>query len=154
MNELISLMYVSITTHEPSPEDIDHLLTKAVARNKEQDVTGVLLYRAGFFMQYIEGPERGMGIVYKAIQEDLLHTGIIELLCEPTTYRRFPDWAMAYKASLNSKISESRLFEEVLATKNGTLESEFPVEELMLRFWSSPSFSKKLIGDTQNVCTN
>ena len=48
-------------------------------------------------MQYIEGPRDNVDIIYKIIQEDELHSGIILVSREAIESRQFGDWAMAYR---------------------------------------------------------
>lgn len=97
MSPLCCLVYVSSAVRELSRQDIHHLLERAQARNIECQVTGVLLYAAGDFMQYLEGPEEGVAEVYRHIRADPLHTGLIELLREPIGQREFGEWRMAYR---------------------------------------------------------
>ncbi len=94
---LDSLVYVSSALRLLSHEEIDYLLRRARERNKEYGVTGILLYIGGNFMQYIEGPRENLDIIYKIIQEDELHSGIILVSREAIESRQFGDWAMAYQ---------------------------------------------------------
>jgi hypothetical protein len=47
-----------------TPNDLQHILEGARRRNVEEDISGVLLYADGYFMQYLEGPEAGLHRVY------------------------------------------------------------------------------------------
>lgn len=94
---LDSLVYVSSAVRLLSHEEIDYLLRRARERNKEYGVTGILLYIGGNFMQYIEGPQDNLDIIYKIIQEDEQHNGIILVSRETIESRQFGDWAMAYR---------------------------------------------------------
>lgn len=93
---LESLVYVSSAVRLLDPEEIQYLLERARQRNREYDVTGVLLYTGGNFMQYIEGPKDNLDVIYKIIQEDEQHTGIILISREPIERRQFGEWSMAY----------------------------------------------------------
>jgi hypothetical protein len=99
---LESLVYVSSAVHSLGDAQLCHLLERARARNQRCGVTGLLMFDAGNFMQYIEGPPAGLFEVYEQIKRDPLHTGLIELCREPISQRAFGDWAMA-----------SRVFEPV-----------------------------------------
>ena len=94
---LDSLVYVSSAVRLLSHEEIDYLLRRARERNKEYGVTGILLYIGGNFMQYIEGPRDNLDVIYKIIQEDELHRGLILVSREAIESRQFDDWAMAYQ---------------------------------------------------------
>ncbi len=95
MKSLESLVYVSSAVRPVSEARLRHVLERARWRNKRCDVTGLLLFDAGNFMQYIEGPHAGLSEVYEHIRRDDLHTGLIELCREPTSDRVFGDWDMA-----------------------------------------------------------
>ena len=98
MSDLQALLYVSTASHRLCPEELNHLLDRARARNAREQVTGVLLYSHGNFMQYLEGPAAGIATVYEAIKADRLHHGIIELMHEPIVAREFADWSMAFRS--------------------------------------------------------
>ncbi len=54
MTQLYNLVYVSSAVRPPTEAELRHLLQRAQERNRTQGVTGVLLFDAGNFMQYIE----------------------------------------------------------------------------------------------------
>lgn len=94
---LDSIVYVSSAVRLLNHEEIEHLLRRARERNKEYGVTGILLYIGGNFMQYIEGPQDNLDVIYKIIQEDEQHSGLILVSREAIESRQFGDWAMAYQ---------------------------------------------------------
>lgn len=94
---LHAISYTSSTVHTPPREQIERLLDKARERNRQQGVTGVLLYCEGTFHQYLEGPATGLARVYAAILRDPLHHSICELSREPVAQREFDDWSMGYR---------------------------------------------------------
>lgn len=75
---------------------MEYLLKRARERNKEYGITGVLLHNNGNFIQYLEGPEDNLDIIYKIIQEDAQHTGLILISRETTKSRQFGDWPMGF----------------------------------------------------------
>ncbi|MEO1442551.1 MAG: BLUF domain-containing protein, partial [Chloroflexota bacterium] len=54
---LVSLVYVSYATEPMSGAELEALMAKSSANNKPLGVTGMLLYRQGFFIQVLEGEE-------------------------------------------------------------------------------------------------
>jgi len=96
-SEMESIVYVSSAVRLLSLEEVGYLLARARERNEEYGVTGVLLYIGGNFMQYIEGPKGSLDVIYRIIQEDKLHTGIILVSREPIEDRQFGDWSMAFQ---------------------------------------------------------
>jgi hypothetical protein len=75
--------------------DLAPLLSGWRARNARHGITGVMLFKDTDVMQYLEGPEPALTLLYAHICVDPRHTGIIELLRESVAHREFPDWPMA-----------------------------------------------------------
>jgi len=80
MVDLHSIVYVSTANGHLTLEEIEYLLERARERNKEYGITGVLLHINRGFMQYLEGPSEALQVIYKIIQDDPQHTGLIELV--------------------------------------------------------------------------
>jgi hypothetical protein len=125
MNEpdLSSLVYVSSAVRPLNLEEIGYLLRRARERNKEYGITGVLLYISNNFMQYIEGPKDNLDIIYKIIQEDAQHTGLMLVDREAIESRQFGDWSMAYQTKDDEGYAgspdERKLIEMLLERPNG-----------------------------------
>ena len=134
---LDSLVYVSSAVRLLSHEEIDYLLRRARERNKEYDVTGILLYIGGNFMQYLEGPGDNLDVIYKIVQEDELHSGIILVSREAIEHRQFGDWAMAYQTSdvegYVGSPGERKLIEMILDTHG---ENPSTAQIVLQSFWS------------------
>jgi hypothetical protein len=137
MAELHALVYVSTASHPLSQAEINHLLERARARNAQQQVTGVLLYSHGNFMQYLEGPAAGMAIVYQAIRADRLHHGIIELLREPIAEREFADWSMAFRSVSAFGVSNPVSFDSLFIPKiDPAVSAATGTHRLLWKFWN------------------
>ena len=117
-SDLESLVYVSSAVRLLSPDEIGDLLKRARARNKEYDITGVLLHNNGNFVQYIEGPKDNLDIIYKIIREDARHTGLILISREAIQSRQFGDWPLGFLTKNGEGYvdspSEKQLIEKIL----------------------------------------
>lgn len=96
---LQSLIYVSSATRLLGQDELEQLLAQARKRNQAQDITGLLLFCEGNFMQVIEGPSASVNQVYDHIGRDTRHHNIIKLVSEQVTQRDFAGWDMAYKVA-------------------------------------------------------
>src|SRR5471030_38236 len=96
MSDLNAIVYVSSAVQPVHRDDLDALLARARVRNLAEQVTGLLLYCEGSFIQYLEGPPAALLRIYASINKDPLHHGIIELLNDPVATREFDGWSMAY----------------------------------------------------------
>jgi len=97
MEPLHSLVYVSAAVDSFSDDALQELLTRARRKNAQLDVTGLLLYSDGNFMQYLEGSQATVGTLFEEICRDPRHHRVITLVDEPVARREFGDWAMAYR---------------------------------------------------------
>ena len=90
------LVYVSMATREMSDEDLIQLLKKARHKNEARGITGMLLYRNGFFMQALEGKEERVEKLFETIKNDSRHRHATLLYKHALTERAFPDWCMGF----------------------------------------------------------
>lgn len=93
---LYCLVYVSIATQKISEDDLKALLKAARANNKSADITGMLLYRDGFFIQAIEGEEAQVDALYNRIVQDTRHTNHLLIYREPIEKRCFSEHTMGF----------------------------------------------------------
>lgn len=94
---MLSLVYVSSATNLLSNEELVALLDQCRANNSALDITGMLLYKDGNFMQVLEGPDPAVRQVYTRILSDARHRGAIKLLEESIQERQFANWTMGFK---------------------------------------------------------
>ncbi len=135
MEPLHAIVYVSSAIHKLTEAELDHLLERSRTRNAREDVTGLLLYGDGNFMQYIEGPQPALNAIFASIKRDPLHRDIIELMNEPVAAREFPGWSMACTpAEMEDivRLSEAR-WKAVLA-RDESQRSDLG-KELLAEFW-------------------
>lgn len=86
-----------------SENELLELLEFARINNKANDVTGVLLYSEGTFMQVLEGEKENIEKLFKIIELDSRHKNIIKLVNGTSQKRNFPDWPMGF-ASVKAEV--------------------------------------------------
>lgn len=94
---LIHLIYVSTAREEFDTPELDRILDTAVRRNGERNVTGMLLYAGGTFMQVLEGAAADVDETFARICRDQRHTDIIVIEREPIAARSFATWSMGFR---------------------------------------------------------
>jgi len=94
---MIRSVYVSSAVRLMTDEELLELLEMSRRNNERLEVTGLLLYQDGNFMQLIEGPDRAVVELQQRIELDPRHRQIITILREPTEERLFSDWAMSFR---------------------------------------------------------
>ena len=90
------LVYTSRETYPLRAEGLIRLLLSARERNRHADVTGVLLYRDGWFMQLLEGSPADVRGLYARIADDPRHGEVDLLLARACNARLMHGWRMGY----------------------------------------------------------
>jgi hypothetical protein len=101
-------MYASKTNSEHSQikQDLIDILTEAVNFNSHNDITGVLYYGNGYFLQYLEGEkEQVESLFYNLILKDPRHQNCEIIFSERSEQRLFKHWSMKF-APINTKIKD------------------------------------------------
>ncbi|MGE0861723.1 MAG: BLUF domain-containing protein [Gammaproteobacteria bacterium] len=94
---LFQLVYVSTARADLGAADLEDILAAANQHNALRDVTGMLMYADGQFMQLLEGEEAAVEAIFARIQTDTRHHDVTVLERGPITRRDFADWHMGYK---------------------------------------------------------
>ena len=94
---LINLIYHSLAVDHITEQDIKDILEEARAFNKEHNITGLLLFHEGEFVQILEGEEKDVTGIFAKIKEDPRHRLVRLLETSPIKERTFPNWLMAFK---------------------------------------------------------
>lgn len=111
---LVSVVYVSSATVAFGTEDLAHLLQYSRERNAREDISGMLLYRAGNFIQAVEGAEPAIDALLDRIGRDRRHGGLITVLRQPIAERRFADWSMGFSDLSDTAVAQMPGFNDYL----------------------------------------
>ena len=94
--KLIQLIYVSAALKLFAPAELRELLRLARIKNQRLDVTGMLLYHQGSFLQVLEGPAAAVNPLLETIGADPRHDQLMLLLRREIEARNFADWKMGF----------------------------------------------------------
>lgn len=97
MSAVNYLIYVSSAVKPMSEQEIQELLNLAKIKNEQLQITGLLVYRSGNFIQYIEGPQDSIQSLYQSICKDIRHRDMTVLDEGTVNARLFGDWKMGYR---------------------------------------------------------
>jgi Sensors of blue-light using FAD len=89
-----ALVYISWATQLMQAADLDRILLKARENNFQAGITGILLYRNGIFMQYIEGYRDTLQVLLEKLRHDPRHEDLTVMDFSPIDQRYFPAWEM------------------------------------------------------------
>jgi len=94
---MFRIVYVSAATVPFSDQQLEELLQKSRRNNVAADITGMLLYKDGTFMQSLEGPELAVKTLLAKIRSDPRHRKFTVLMEGPIVERSFETWSMGFK---------------------------------------------------------
>ena len=117
------VIYVSRAQAELSPAAIADIRVRSRVHNKQDDLTGVLLYTDGIFVQALEGPPERLGATLERIARDDRHAGMHIIRQVSVAGRLFPDWAMAFVTEADLP-ARSPVFRVALEASRGKAEGE------------------------------
>jgi len=90
------LIYVSSATKLMSDDELFALLEQSREKNIRLDVTGMLLYKSGNFMQMLEGEKDAVSSLYESIKKDIRHKNVITIISDDIKDRNFEFWSMGF----------------------------------------------------------
>ena len=96
MTKLTSIVYASAAVRLFSEEELVRMLKKCRINNEKANITGMLLYKGGNFIQVLEGPDEAVTRLYDKIQKDPRHDSIMTLMKQSISERQFPGWEMGF----------------------------------------------------------
>ncbi len=91
---LTRLIYVSRAL-SPLPLDLKNILASARKNNEGLGLTGALCFLNGVYMQYLEGEQETIDMLYLRIRDDRRHSEVRMLERCNIEERTFPTWSMA-----------------------------------------------------------
>ena len=91
---LLRVVYISTVVAPFNEDELRRLVEKASKANAAIDITGMLCYNAGDFLQILEGPPAAVEELLEIISRDPRHLMVQILHRGSCTTRLFPDWAM------------------------------------------------------------
>ena len=90
------LIYVSTAASLLSINELVLLLDKSRANNDRLDITGMLLYKGGNFMQILEGDKQSVLNLYDVIKADSRHKNVSLIKTGKLGARNFENWSMGF----------------------------------------------------------
>ncbi|MDX2136618.1 MAG: BLUF domain-containing protein [Chloroflexota bacterium] len=93
---LITLVYVSVASHIMTDKELQDILKVAREHNGKHNISGMLLYRDGYFIQALEGEESIVVPLYDKIRKDPRHMNVLTVYKNEINNRVFENWSMGF----------------------------------------------------------
>jgi Sensors of blue-light using FAD. len=101
---MFHLIYTSRARQDFGAADLKKLLTHSRSNNDSVNVTGMLIYHNEAFLQVLEGDESSVRKIFKRIEKDPRHAGLVTLRSQKSFGERriFGDWSMGFANASNN----------------------------------------------------
>jgi hypothetical protein len=119
---------------------IEAIVQVARTYNATKSISGLLIYNAGHFMQFLEGPQEPTLTCYERVRADRRHHTVHRFFEGYADQRCFPAWSMAfrnfesYEPFLRSKFEEC-VFGVTRADIVYTRESSLEIMRMFAQSW-------------------
>lgn len=140
METVFFLVYVSSAVKPFSNDELLELLEQSRQNNAKQNITGMLLYKDGNFMQVLEGDQDAVLNLYAKVARDPRHRGSLTMLKGSAPERQFPDWSMGFRNLNSAEVQNTPGFSEFMNTSLTSKEFSSDVsrcQKLLLTFKQS-----------------
>jgi hypothetical protein len=94
---LYNLIYRSQASYPFSDSELTGLLAECRIKNAQSNISGILLYGYGFFIQLLEGNKHEIKELFERIAADTRHHSVKVLREGPAEKRLYAQWAMAFR---------------------------------------------------------
>lgn len=119
---LVQVVYASAATVMFKPEDLDALLRRSRDKNAARNISGMLLYHEGSFLQVLEGEADAVDALYEQISMDRRHGGVIRMLRAEIEERTFGEWSMGFVDTKGLDPDTLDGFSGMLSARRGDLQ--------------------------------
>ena len=107
MSAVFHLVYISEAVADISYTDIRDILDVSRRRNLEDGITGLLIFRDGYFLQLLEGEEKKVRATLGRILQDERNYSLRLLIETQGDERLYANWAMAfYDADISANATQ------------------------------------------------
>lgn len=131
---LHTLMYISTASGKFNEQDLEQILSISRKNNAQLDISGMLVYGGGNFIQILEGDKDAIFALYNKIKINPDHHGFITLLDHPIENRIFADWSMAYKSLTLPEHTEVKNYINTLNNKLDNLDGSNSIVRMLKAF--------------------
>jgi hypothetical protein len=113
----MQLVYVSTAHEELAPQVLDAILVSSVKHNMPQQITGMLVYADGNFLQILEGAAAAVQETFDRVKDDSRHYGVLVIAHEPVEHREFQQWSMGFRRVTRDELTANPAYAPLIAGK-------------------------------------
>ena len=106
--------YISESTSLLKKGEIEKIVATALSYNKSHNITGILYFCNGRFLQFIEGEREEVEALYKRIEIDLRHHYLVRVYDKAIQERSFGDWEMAVRYEEDFEAGDIKIIDDMI----------------------------------------
>lgn len=111
--QMYYLIYISTAEKGVGEGEMHDILTASVKNNERNDLSGLLVYNDGAFIQMLEGKKEEVTSTFDKIKADKRHFEVKVLSQGASDKRYFPNWRMALEVTHEKTFRELEAFENL-----------------------------------------
>ena len=96
------IIYLSSVSKDLTNEEVHNLLLLSKINNKKNNISGLLLFIDGNFIQVLEGDKDTINDLFQKIEKDTRHKNVTKVIEDTIESRQFENWDMGFSV-INSK---------------------------------------------------
>jgi wyosine [tRNA(Phe)-imidazoG37] synthetase (radical SAM superfamily) len=98
-----NIVYVSTAVKLMHENQLLDILHNSRQHNAALNISGVLLYSKGTFIQVLEGKDGVIDALYSRIEADQRHKDVVKLVDKPIAEKSFSQWLMGFAITDSAK---------------------------------------------------
>ncbi|RYY20651.1 MAG: BLUF domain-containing protein [Sphingobacteriaceae bacterium] len=100
------IIYLSSASMYFQAETLEEMLNGFRIKNETNQITGLMLFSEGSFLQLLEGAEHVLDALIKKIRKDKRHHSVVQIATGTIPNRIFSDWHMCFKVALPAEFKD------------------------------------------------
>ncbi|TSJ36561.1 BLUF domain-containing protein [Mucilaginibacter corticis] len=128
------LVYLSTAVKLFSGEELEQILAISRINNVKNNLTGLLLYHDGSFIQLLEGEPSDLADTYSRIQTDNRHKNLIVIDEGELEERIFANWNMGFHQANGEEAAQLQAYTDPQSIKDWPSDLEHPVFTMLKTF--------------------
>jgi len=147
-----AVMYISQAVNEGTapwmPYDYAALTKATHANNVKNEITGILSYQDGYFLQYVEGDDETIDDLIIKVASDKRHENLQILLSQTLSNRKFTKWSMP----MGNKLRKNEEFQRLTRLFRLDFHNLTPaIQDVLNKFYDFGPVVKPLAKESNNM---
>ena len=132
---LKSLIYISSSVSVMNKTELSNILNVSRKNNDPLDITGILVYYDGTFVQVLEGKQEAVDLIFSKILFDDRHKNVTLLNEEMIDQREFGAWEMSFRFLTTDEVLKAKGYVPLESVDFGSFVREGSSKHILSNFY-------------------